>query len=96
MGKVKTFAYEAPRCLVCGKELEHKTTGRPRRFCSNACKQLDYREFRRWARATVEAELLGLPELPKTWRREERRQVLRNLLDRAICGEPEPSVTKLT
>jgi len=58
------------RCIVCGGELEHKSTGRPRRFCSNACRQMDYRELRKWAQASVEAFLAGRPEPPQGWRYE--------------------------
>ena len=70
MGKAKKWAHEAARCLVCGDSLEHKATGRPRRFYSDACKQKDYREFTKWVRATVDSELAGGPELPKDWRYE--------------------------
>ena len=67
---VKRNAYERQRCLVCGEPLEHKATGRPRRFCSDACKQKDYREMRLWAKAAVDADLLGI-EAPAMWWRYE-------------------------
>jgi endogenous inhibitor of DNA gyrase (YacG/DUF329 family) len=68
MGSKKKMAYEPLYCLVCGEMLEHKPTGRPRRFCSARCKQTDYRELRKWAKAAVEAALAGEPEPPKLWR----------------------------
>ena len=64
----KSMAYEALFCLVCGRDLEHKPTGRPRRFCSARCKQRDYREIRRWASAAVDAAMAKLPEPPMRWR----------------------------
>ena len=64
----KSMAYEAPFCIVCGKDLVHKPTGRPRRFCSARCKQKDYREIRRWASAAVDAIRCGMPEPPLSWR----------------------------
>ena len=69
----KKMAYEPLFCLVCGEKLEHKSTGRPRRFCSAKCKQKDYRELRKWAKAAVEAALAGEPEEPPMlWRWAER------------------------
>jgi len=65
MGKL---AYERERCLVCGRPLTHKPRGRPKSHCSDACRQRDFREFRKWVKATVEAELAGGDELPKDWR----------------------------
>jgi len=64
--------YERRYCIVCGKPLEHKKAGRPRRFCGGACKQKDYRELRRWVRAANEAALAGRPDPPKAWRWAER------------------------
>ena len=68
MGKAKKWAYEQERCIVCGDLLEHAATGRPRRFCGDACKQKDYRCFKQWIKQTVDAELAGDPELPMSWR----------------------------
>lgn len=67
---IKQLAYESPHCLVCGAPLEHQATGRPRRFCSNACRQKDYREIRKWASRSVDAALAGLPDPPMIWRYE--------------------------
>ena len=36
--------FETPICIVCGRPLKHAETGRARRYCSNACRQKDYRE----------------------------------------------------
>lgn len=33
-----------PECVHCGAALIQPDTGRPRRFCSDACRQADYRE----------------------------------------------------
>ena len=33
-----------PECIHCGTALIQLDTGRPRRFCSDACRQADYRE----------------------------------------------------
>jgi endogenous inhibitor of DNA gyrase (YacG/DUF329 family) len=67
--RVKDNAYERPHCIVCGALLEHEPTGRPRKFCSAACKQKDYRELRKWAKAAVNAVMAGEPEPePFTWR----------------------------
>lgn len=51
----------APMCLVCGKPLVQPETGRPRRFCSSACRQKDYRERQKWEEAGAEG--------PKLWRK---------------------------
>lgn len=72
MGKVKGKAYERSWCLVCGADLERKATGRPRRFYSDACKQKDYRQFRKWVRVSVDAALAGRAEPPMSWRYETR------------------------
>jgi hypothetical protein len=42
--------WRAPTCVVCGKELVQAVTGRPRQFCSAACKQ---KSVRRRARARI-------------------------------------------
>ncbi|TDC83889.1 TetR/AcrR family transcriptional regulator [Micromonospora sp. KC606] len=34
------------RCQVCGNQVEHSGTGRPRRYCSRACQQSAYRQRR--------------------------------------------------
>ena len=70
---LKRRAYERPRCLVCGEPLQHKPTGRPRRFCSPACRQKDWREVRKWAKAAVDAALTGEPEPLIAWRYETRQ-----------------------
>lgn len=59
------------KCLVCGQRINPKTTGRTPKFCSNACKQKDYRERRRWAREAVDAALKGEKEPGKEWRKGE-------------------------
>jgi hypothetical protein len=33
-----------PECVHCGTALIQPDTGRPRRFCSDACRQADYRD----------------------------------------------------
>ncbi len=58
----------ASYCLVCGRDLQRKATGRPRRFCSNACRQRDYRELCRWAKRAVDAAQAGDPEPAQRWR----------------------------
>jgi hypothetical protein len=35
-----------PECIHCGTALIQPDPGRPRRFCSDACRQADYRERR--------------------------------------------------
>lgn len=32
-----------PECQTCAEPLAQHTTGRPRRYCSSACRQADYR-----------------------------------------------------
>lgn len=56
-------------CLVCGRELYPKATGRKRKFCSNKCRQADYRKLRVWAKAAVEAGLDDKPEPGQDWRK---------------------------
>ena len=65
---VKQGAYEYPGCIVCGDPLVRKRTGRPRRFCSDACRQRDYREYGKWIEATVDAALANEPEPAQDWR----------------------------
>ena len=64
--KAKSHAYERPYCLVCAKPLTHKPTGRPRRFCGDACKQKDYREMKNWVQVSIENMLIGLAEPPQS------------------------------
>jgi endogenous inhibitor of DNA gyrase (YacG/DUF329 family) len=52
-----------PECVQCGTALVQPDTGRPRRFCSDACRQADYRE--RLA-AHDEADVMG-HHLAKGW-----------------------------
>jgi phage N-6-adenine-methyltransferase len=42
------------RCAVCRERLEPAATGRPRRFCSPACRQAAYRKRHRALRGTLE------------------------------------------
>lgn len=67
---VKTMAYKRPCCLVCGDPLEHRPSGpgRIKRFCGPGCKQKNNREWKKWARLAVDAELVGEPERPMAWR----------------------------
>ena len=44
-------------CVQCGRTLARRRTGRPARFCSNACRCAAYRRRER-----------GLPEDLKRWR----------------------------
>jgi len=69
--QAKENCLERQYCLVCTKRLEHKPTGRPREFCSNACKQKDYREIRKWASVCIENYRMGLPDPPRSWRKGE-------------------------
>jgi hypothetical protein len=41
---VNTATARKPRCTICRKDIEPKQTGRPRRFCSSACRQAAYRK----------------------------------------------------
>ncbi len=41
----------APLCLVCGGPLYHQQRGRPRTYCSAACRQREYRERQKWLAA---------------------------------------------
>jgi len=62
MSNVKQWAYEPETCRVCGAELTHEPTGRPKRFCSGRCRVRHHRDVKRWARACVDAVLAGKPE----------------------------------
>ena len=52
-------------CLWCGKELEHRSTGRPRKFCSGKCRVYYGRAERQYARTSAEAALRGAPQPPR-------------------------------
>lgn len=56
-------------CKVCGGPIEHQNSGsgRIREFCSNKCKQRNYREWRKWAGLAVKADLVGDPEPSIDW-----------------------------
>lgn len=36
-------SWSLTRCARCGAEMEQAATGRPRRYCSDACRTADYR-----------------------------------------------------
>jgi len=61
---VKLWAYEPETCRVCGTELEHKPTGRPREFCGGACRVKYHRAYRKWIKACVDAALAKKAEPP--------------------------------
>jgi len=50
------------QCPICRRDLEQPATGRPRRFCSHACRQLAYRRRHQtepaWQQASAEATAL--------------------------------------
>jgi hypothetical protein len=46
-----------PECVYCDSPIATAATGRPRRYCSDACRQADYRE--RQASQQVEADVIG-------------------------------------
>ncbi len=50
-----------PVCIVCGRPIRQKATGRPRKYCSAACRQKDYRERQKWLESGSEG--------PKRWRK---------------------------
>ena len=54
-------------CQMCGAELEHVRTGRPRRFCSIRCRVAHYRAAKAHGRACVEAAQAGQPEPAKDY-----------------------------
>ena len=63
--------WAAADCERCGAPLGQPTTGRPRRFCSNACKQMAYRvtKVNRKGYNEFEGETVhvnGLPPSPAT------------------------------
>lgn len=59
---VKLWAYEPETCRVCGTELEHKATGRPKEFCGGACRVRYHRAYKKWIAACVDAALSGQSE----------------------------------
>ncbi len=65
-------------CLCCGAELVQPRTGRPKRYCSTACRVAGYRERKRQARLKQIRELT--PEL---------RAELRRKVDQARRAEIE-------
>lgn len=54
-------------CLWCGAELVHKAAGRPRRFCSTACRMAYHRAVKQHLDACVEATLTGRPKPPANY-----------------------------
>ena len=54
--------YRLDVCAHCGDPLEHKPTGRPRRFCSTRCRVAHRRAMKRWAHASVDAIIASDPE----------------------------------
>jgi endogenous inhibitor of DNA gyrase (YacG/DUF329 family) len=46
-----------PECIRCGTALVQPDTGRPRRFCSDACRQAEYRE--RMAGGDEQPDVIG-------------------------------------
>ena len=63
----KTTIHRLEFCLWCGAELEHRRTGRPRRFCSPGCRAAHNRALKQHARRCVEAALAGQPEPPRDY-----------------------------
>ena len=57
-----TRRYLQTHCVNCGDALEHKATGRPRRFCSARCRVAHRRAMKRWADESITAILAGEPE----------------------------------
>lgn len=54
--------YRLDICKNCGDPLEHKATGRPRRFCGARCRVAHRRAMKRWAHESIDAILVGDPE----------------------------------
>jgi predicted nucleic acid-binding Zn ribbon protein len=54
-------------CQMCGADLEHSATGRPKRFCSTRCRLAYHRAMKRHAAACVDAALAGEPEPPRDY-----------------------------
>jgi predicted nucleic acid-binding Zn ribbon protein len=50
-------------CRVCGGHMEQPAVGRKRKFCSDACKQENYRYNRRWRGLCAAAGQV----LPRWW-----------------------------
>ena len=49
-------------CRQCGEPLQHKRTGRPKRFCSARCRMAYRRALKRWAHRANDAALAGEQE----------------------------------
>jgi predicted nucleic acid-binding Zn ribbon protein len=64
---------QADRCLVCGDPISANRTGRPPKFCSNACRQKAYRDRdREWRKslreqkfAATENDRVEVPEVAR-------------------------------
>ena len=69
------YAYLGTACDHCGRVFYAKSTGRPRRYCGNACKQRAYRrakedergrktteDARQWLEATAFRNVINRPE----------------------------------
>jgi endogenous inhibitor of DNA gyrase (YacG/DUF329 family) len=57
-----TILHRQTVCRWCGEELEHKATGRARKFCSPRCRVSFNRAMKRYARECIDAALAGRPE----------------------------------
>ena len=57
-----TTIYRQTHCLWCGRELQHKATGRPRETCCAKHRVALNRARKRYALACVDAALAGEPE----------------------------------
>jgi len=64
---LKTTIVRLEFCRWCGADLEHKHTGRPRRFCSDKCRAAHHQAVKRYARRCVDASLAGQPKPPKNY-----------------------------
>lgn len=64
MTTVKRMAYEQETCTVCPRVLDHKPTGRPRKFCSGRCRTAYHQAIQRWVTAYVDATLNDWPPPP--------------------------------
>jgi len=58
----QTIIHRQEICVWCGSELEHKATGRDKRFCSAKCRVYHKRALKRWAKCCIDATLAGDPE----------------------------------
>ena len=61
--------FRQEHCEWCGATLEHKRTGRGRRFCGARCRVGYRRAMIDHARRCVDATLAGLPEPPRDFGR---------------------------